>query len=79
MKLYSAIVYVGRTPYVFQFQAYHNKAEFVADLRKRGFKVNPLLVKPSNCFATSSATLNTIMTCGSSAAFRKRRCSNDSR
>jgi hypothetical protein len=50
MKLYSAIVYVGRTPYVFQFHLYQNKAEFVADLRKRGFKVNPLMVKPSKLF-----------------------------
>lgn len=50
MKLYSAIVYVGRTPYVFQFQPHQNKAEFVADLRKRGFKVNPLMVKPSKLF-----------------------------
>lgn len=50
MRLYSAIAYVGRTPYVFEFQPYQNKAEFVADLRKRGFVVNPLKVKPSKLF-----------------------------
>ena len=50
MKLYSALIYDNRVPYMFLFRHYQNKAAFVADLRKKGFKVNPLLVKPSKLF-----------------------------
>lgn len=50
MKLYSALVYDKKIPFIFLFKRYQNKAEFVRVLRERGFKVNPLMVKPSKLF-----------------------------
>lgn len=50
MKKYSAIVKdEGRTVFI-KNQEYENKAAFIYDLRKNGYKVNPRKVKPSDVF-----------------------------
>lgn len=38
MKLYSALVYDNRTPFIFLFKHYPNKAAFVEVLRERGLR-----------------------------------------
>lgn len=50
MKVYSAIVKDnGKTVYI-ENQEYQTKADFVYDLRRNGYSVNPRMVKPSNVF-----------------------------
>ena len=50
MKKYSAIVKdEGRTVFI-KNQEYANKAAFIYDLRKNGYKVNPRKVKPADVF-----------------------------
>lgn len=50
MKTYSAIVKDGDRAVVIKDQEYKNKSDFVKDLRRNGYKVDPRKVKPSVVF-----------------------------
>lgn len=50
MKMYSAIVKDGNQVVVIRNQDYRTKAEFINDLRRNGYKVNPKKVKPADVF-----------------------------
>lgn len=50
MKKYSAIVKDENRTVFIENQEYENKAAFIYDLRKNGYKVNPRKVKPSDVF-----------------------------
>lgn len=49
-KLYSAAVKDGETTVFIIYQSYNTKADFIRDLRRNGYKVNPMKVKPSRVF-----------------------------
>lgn len=49
-EAYSAIVKDGNDTLFIQRQEYENKAAFIHDLRKNGYKVNHKKVKPSEVF-----------------------------
>lgn len=50
MKLYSAVVKDGSRTVFITNQEYQTKADFIHDLRRNGYKVNPLKVKTSRTF-----------------------------
>lgn len=50
MKYYSAICKDGSRTVIFEHQEYPSKVDFVRDLRKNGYKVNPRKVKPAIVF-----------------------------
>ena len=56
MKKYSAIVKDENRTVFIENQEYENKAAFIYDLRKNGYKVNPRKVKPSDVLNISLTT-----------------------
>ena len=50
MKLYSALVKDGKRLVEIKNEKYATKADFIRDLRKNGYKVNPKKVKESKLF-----------------------------
>lgn len=50
MKTYSAIVKDGSRMVFIKNQEYATKKDFIYDLRRNGYKVNPRKVKPSDVF-----------------------------
>lgn len=50
MKKYSAIVKDGSCLVFIKNQEYNTKADFIHDLRRNGYKVNPDKVKPATVF-----------------------------
>lgn len=50
MKIYSAMVKDGNKTVIIRNQEYATKAEFIHDLRRNGYQVNPRKVKPTDVF-----------------------------
>lgn len=50
MKKYSAIVKDNGKMVFIKNQEYRTKGDFVHDLRRNGYRVNPVKVKPSDVF-----------------------------
>lgn len=50
MKKYSAVVKDGNRIVFIKNQEYKNKADFIRDLRRNGYRVNEKKVKPSEVF-----------------------------
>lgn len=50
MKKFSAVVKDGARTVFITEQEYRTKADFIHDLRRNGYKVNPLKVKTSQTF-----------------------------
>ena len=50
MKMYSALVKDGNRLVEIKEQEYNSKADFIYDLRRNGYKVNPKKVKESSLY-----------------------------
>ena len=50
MKMYSALVKDGNRLVEIKDQEYNSKADFIYDLRKNGYRVNPKKVKESSLY-----------------------------